>query len=430
MLRAVYKNLCPNCGNDIDSERLNLGLFCEKCDSDGLKCSSVNLQNFKKFCIAQGKLREFNEFFKSKVGRELSPIQKMWAKRFFLGYSFSLLVPTGIGKTTFGLLLSAFVKNSYIVFPTKFLVLQTVERFKNWGIDALAYTGKKSEKERIKEGEYDILITTTQFLYKNKEIINKKFDLVFVDDVDSILKSARKIGDIFYLLRFSEEDIQKALELINKKDYEGLKKLSKKRASKLLVSSATANPRSKRVLLFRYLLGFEISRPNLTLRNIEDLYDEEYSWEKSVEWIKKLGRGGLLFLPGNGTREKLEEYVSFLNSRGIKAYTYEEFNEHLEEFKKGKCYFVGFASYRNPLARGIDLPEAVRYTLFVGVPKIELKLNEDNYKSIYFITLAVFPYLMRKNLLSKDEVFEIQSIINFFKNMFFLQCFIRKLKKN
>ncbi|WP_457564209.1 hypothetical protein, partial [Caminibacter sp.] len=67
MLPAVYKNLCPNCGGDIDSNRLNLGLFCQTCDPEGLKCELKNLRNFKQFCTAEEKLREFNEFFKSKV---------------------------------------------------------------------------------------------------------------------------------------------------------------------------------------------------------------------------------------------------------------------------------------------------------------------------------------------------------------------------
>jgi len=423
VLETIYKNRCPRCYGDISSIRLDRGEFCDKCMEE-IKNFELceELENFEKFCEADKKLKSFNEFFKSKTGNELSSIQKMWAKRFFLDNSFALLAPTGIGKTTFGLLLSAFVKNTYIIFPTKLLVLQALEKFKEWGIDVLAYTGKKKEKELIEKGEYDILITTTQFLYKNKDIINKTFELVFVDDVDSILKSGRKITDVLGLLGFSEEDLEYALKLIENKEYEKLEKLSKKKKGNLIVSSATANPRSKRILLFRYLLGFEVSRPNLNLRNIEDLYDENYSWQKSIEWIKKLGRGGLLFLPGNETKETLYEYTEFLNTNGIKAYTYEEFEEHLEEFKKGECYFVGFASYRNPLARGIDLPEAVRYTLFVGVPKMEFNLKEENYRNLYFITLAVFPYLMKNKILDTKEAIEIQNYINFMKKyVFFTQ---------
>jgi reverse gyrase len=33
-LKIVYKNLCPNCGGMISSERLSKGLPCEKCLPD------------------------------------------------------------------------------------------------------------------------------------------------------------------------------------------------------------------------------------------------------------------------------------------------------------------------------------------------------------------------------------------------------------
>jgi reverse gyrase len=200
-----------------------------------------------------------------------------------------------------------------------------------------------------------------------------------------------------------------------------------KKKGHLIVSSATANPRSKRVFLFKYLLGFEVSRPNLSLRNIEDVYDEEYSYEKALFYINKLGRGGLLFLPGNETKEKLNEFIKFLNNKGIKAYSYEEFSEHIEEFKNGECYFVGFASYRNPLARGIDLPESVRYTLFVGVPKIEFRLNEENYKALYFICLVVYPLLVKK--LNNREILMFQNYINLLKKYAFLPLLHPKVEE-
>ncbi len=419
MLKAIYKNRCPRCLGDITSIRLSKGEFCDKCmrEIDSFECEELG--EFKRFCIASKKLEEFEEFFYNKTSNYLTSIQKMWAKRFFLGNSFALLAPTGIGKSTFGILLSAFVKNSYIVLPTKLLVIQTLNELKEFGIDALAYTGRKEEKEKIKKGEYDILITTTQFLYKNKEIIKKEFELVFVDDVDSILKSGKKIEDVLELLGFSKEDLKRAYELIEKKEYEKLSEIAKKRKGNLLVSSATANPKSKRVLLFKYLLGFEVSKPNLSLRNIEDLYDENFSWERSIEWIKRLGRGGLLFLPGNETKERLKEYIEFLGKNGIKAYSYEEFNEYLNEFIRGECYFVGFASYRNPLARGIDLPEAIRYTLFIGVPKMEFNLSSDDFRGLYFILLSLFPYLLRKRLIDSKKAFEIQNYINLLKKYIF-----------
>lgn len=413
MLEAIYKNRCLRCGGDISSFRLDRGEFCDKCMQE-LKDNETceNMLEFEKYCTAAEKLNLFNEYFKEKTGSELSPIQKMWAKRYFMDNSFALLAPTGIGKTTFGLLLAGFEKSAYIIFPTRLLVLQAVERMKNYGIEALAYTGKKSEKDKIKNGEYDILITTTQFLYKNREIINKDFKLVFVDDVDSILKSAKRIEDVLSLL-VDKEEIEKAKELLNSNTYEVL---NVKKKGNLIVSSATANPKSKRVKLFRILLGFEVARPILSLRNIEDLYDEEYSYEKSIEYIRKLGSGGLIFLPSS-TKEELYKYIGFLNSNGIKAYSYEVFHKHIEEFKRGECYFVGFASYRNPLARGIDLPEYVRYTLFVGVPKMEFRINEDNFKSFYFIGLMLLSALSLK--MEKDEVIKLQFAINYLKNFLY-----------
>ena len=411
MLEAIYKQRCLRCGGDISSLRLYKGEFCDKCMQEEIT-SCNDMLEFKKYCIANEKLNKFNAFFKEKTGSELSPIQKMWAKRYFLDNSFALLAPTGIGKTTFGLLLAGFEKSAYIIFPTKLLVLQAIEKMKNFGIDVLAYTGKKSEKEKIKKGEYDILITTTQFLYKNREIINKDFKLVFVDDVDSILKSAKRIEDVLSLL-VDKEDIEKAKELLNSNSYEVL---NVKKKGNLLVSSATANPKSKRVKLFRILLGFEVAKPILSLRNIEDLYDNEFSYEKSLVYLKKLGKGGLVFL---NSKDEVYKYIEFLSQNGVVAYSYEEFDKHLDEFKEGKCYLVGIASYKNPLARGIDLPQYIRYTLFVGVPKMEFKINEENFKSFYFIGLMLLSSLSLK--MQKDEALKLQFAINYLKN--FLNAF-------
>ena len=415
MLEVIYKKRCPRCGGDIDSLNLEMGLFCNRCMKSQEKEWSLenceNLLNYEKYCIAQKKLKEFKNFFKNKTGNELNSIQKMWAKRFFLDNSFALLAPTGIGKTTFGLLLGAFVKNSYIIFPTKLLVNQACEKFKEWGVDFTAYTGKKNEKKLIESGDYDILITTTQFLYKNRSLINKTFDLVFVDDVDSILKSGKKINDVLTLLGIDEDILEKTYELIKNKKFSEIEKVNKK--GNLIVSSATANPKSKRVLLFKYLLGFEVSRPSFNLRNIEDLFDSEYSWKKSVEWIHRLGRGGLLFLPGNESKDSLYKYINFLNSEGIKAYSYEDFQNHLEEFKRGECFFVGFASYKNPLARGIDLPEYIRYTLFIGVPKLEFGVKENNFRMFYFLMLSLLPYLAKN--ISSLNIAELQNDLKILK---------------
>ncbi len=420
MLPAIYKNRCPNCGGDISSENLEKGFFCEKCQSLGKKKDFCdNLDNYKNFCIAEKKLQEFNSFFKEKIGYELSSLQKMWAKRFFLDSSFALLAPTGIWKSTFGLLLAGFVKNAYILLPTKLLVQQAQEKLQNWWINALAYTWKKSQKEQIASWNYDILITTTQFYYKNADLINKKFSLVFVDDVDSILKSWRKIDLIFKLI-FPENILQQALEYFQAKDWENLKKLSVYKMWNLLVSSATATPRTKKILLFKFLLGFEVAKPNLGLRNIEDTFDEKFSYENALNWLRKLGKWGLIFLPADKKLEGVKDFIKFLAKNWVKAYSYEEFFQHLEEFKQGKCYFVGLSTYKNPLARGIDLPEHIRYTLFVWVPKMIFSVKEFTPKTAYFVLLSVFPYLVKEKNFDIIEEKKWQNNLYYLKNYAFL----------
>jgi hypothetical protein len=41
---------------------------------------------------------------------------------------------------------------------------------------------------------------------------------------------------------------------------------------------------------------------------------------------------------------------------------------------------IGVASTRSPLARGIDLPERIRYVIFAGVPRRELLVSWNEYK--------------------------------------------------
>jgi Reverse gyrase len=145
------------------------------------------------------------------------------------------------------------------------------------------------------------------FLYKNHDKIPKDFSLVFVDDVDSFLKTAKNIDKALYLLGFDEEDINLALEVIklkakqNKTDEdwnkinqltEELRKIEVKRRGVLIVSSATSNPKSSRIKLFRELLGFEVGTPTFYLRNIVDSYDNIENHELS-ELIKNLEKADL-----------------------------------------------------------------------------------------------------------------------------------------
>ncbi|MEJ7553428.1 MAG: reverse gyrase [Aquificaceae bacterium] len=420
MIASSFKNLCPNCGGDISAERLELGLPCEKCmPSYGELCDSlVREGELKRLCHVEEELSSWEAHFESFLRSKPWSLQVSWAKRVFLGNSFGLLAPTGVGKTSFGLSMASYFakkgKRSYVILPTKLLVEQVVQRLLNFGLkeENILYFSEESKKQkelrkkRLQEGDFKVLVSTSMFLYKNHETIPRCFDFIFVDDVDSLLKTAKNIDKLLFLLGFEQEDIDLAMKLIrlkgvrNKKeeDWDGIKELSekvkelsKKRRGVLVVSSATSNPRSNRIKLFRELLGFEVGTPTFYLRNVVDLY-EDIETKPIEEWIRLLGKGGLLFVSSDRKKEFVDELVSYLQERGIRAVSYEKMDEEvLRDYEEGKIdLLVGIASYRNPLARGIDLPHVIRYALFYGVPKIVISLKfEKNLSHILWALMSL-----------------------------------------
>ncbi len=420
MIASSFKNLCPNCGGDISAERLELGLPCEKCmPSYGELCDSlVREGELKRLCHVEEELSSWEAHFESFLRSKPWSLQVSWAKRVFLGNSFGLLAPTGVGKTSFGLSMASYFakkgKRSYVILPTKLLVEQVVQRLLNFGLkeEDILYFSEESKKQkelrkkRLLEGDFKVLVSTSMFLYKNHETIPRGFDFIFVDDVDSFLKTAKNIDKLLFLLGFEQEDIDLAMKLIrlkgvrNKKeeDWEGIKELSekvkelsKKRRGVLVVSSATSNPRSNRIKLFREILGFEVGTPTFYLRNVVDLY-EDIETKPIEEWIRLLGKGGLLFVSSDRKKEFVDELVSYLQERGIRAVSYEKMDEEvLRDYEEGKIdLLVGIASYRNPLARGIDLPHVIRYALFYGVPKIVISLKfEKNLSHILWALMSL-----------------------------------------
>jgi reverse gyrase len=422
MIPTVFKGLCPNCGGDITSERLELGIPCESCmpDPHGPLLKEGFLSYLKK---VNEKERAWIEHFRKCIGAQPWSLQIAWARRVFLGRSFALLAPTGVGKTSFGLSIASFLarenKRSYIILPTKLLVEQTKQRLLSFGLkesDMLVFGEeekyKKEKKELLEKADFKILISTSMFLYKNYEIIPRNFYFIFVDDVDSFLKTAKNIDKALYLLGFSENQIQMAMELIRLKEknektpqyWQKIKEVSEmlKMASKdingiLVVSSATSNPRSNRVKLFRELLGFEVGVPIFYLRNILDTFCDYNTNLPNL--IQKLGKGGLVFVSSDQGKEGVEEVVNMLKSQGIEAVSYEDLGEEeIKQFEEGKIWvIVGIASYRNPLARGFDLPHVVRYSIFYGVPKIVISLKfEKNLSHLLWALVSIRPLIAKK----------------------------------
>ncbi len=428
MIPALFKNLCPNCGGDIDSERLLRGLPCERClpreeDRESM-CSHLKSGRLKDLCEVEEELKRWDSLFEEKVGSQAWSLQRSWAKKVLLGRSFALLAPTGVGKTTFGVVTASFLaskgKRSYIILPTKLLLQQVRERLLRAGIEedlvvAEASTEKqrRNVRERISSGEFRVLVTTSMYLYRNYDAIPKNFDFIFVDDVDSFLKTAKNIDKVLTLLGFSQEDIDRALQLIKlkesknkgEKDWRRIRELSKELSLSqrnvrgvLVVSSATGNPRSSRIKLFKELLGFEVGRPTLYLRNVVDLFEETDNLDRSlVERVRELGKGGLVFVSSDGGKPVLERVVSILKESGIRARSYEEIRD-FSGFERGEVdVLVGISSYKNPLVRGLDLPHVVRYALFYGVPKITVSLNiESNVSHLLWALLSLRPSIAKR----------------------------------
>lgn len=406
MIESLFKSLCPNCGGDITSERLEAGLPCKNCmpESNNNQCTNLRLEGeFKKLCLINQEVKDWEKYFEKNIKAKPWSLQISWAKRVFLGNCFALLAPTGVGKSSFGICMAGLLaekgKTSYIILPTKMLVNQVVKRLLEFGFSEsqllffLEETPKQKEKkmERLVNKDFKILITTSMFLYKNQERIPKGFDFIFVDDVDSFLKTAKNIDKVLYLLGFSQEDVRTTMDLIKLKEKikktdqewetikelsEKVKTISEKRKGVLVVSSATSNPKSSRIKLFRELLGFEVGTPTFYLRNVIDLYVDikECDLEK---WIKELGPGGLVFVSSDKGKEYVQELVKELQDKGILAFSYEDINDKvLKDYEEKKVQvLVGIASYKNPLARGFDMPHVVRYAIFYGVPKLVISLK-------------------------------------------------------
>ncbi|MCS7285422.1 MAG: toprim domain-containing protein, partial [Hydrogenobacter thermophilus] len=148
---------------------------------------------------------------------------------------------------------------------------------------------------------------------------------------------------------------------------------------------------------FRELLGFEIGTPTFYLRNIVDAY-ADYQELSLAEWIRKLGKGGLVFVSSDKGKEEVEKLIRELEKANISAVSYEDMDESkLSDYERGKVdVIVGIASYRNPLARGFDMPHVVRYAIFYGVPKIVLSLQfEKNLSHLLWALASIRPYIAK-----------------------------------
>ncbi|MEM4217952.1 MAG: DEAD/DEAH box helicase, partial [Candidatus Methanomethylicaceae archaeon] len=237
-MRVIYHGLCLNCRGAISDERLLKFGICENCLErvDDLRSWKHVLKTLER----RGNLRfaddifnfykafgDLSKFFRKAVGHRMWSLQEVWAKRVLLKRSFSIVAPTGVGKTVFGIVLALhFATNgrrSYIVVPTTLLVQQISEKIDAYserlGIcprkicyhSGLIEKEKKELLEKVANGDFDVLVTTERFLKNHFELLRgKHFDFMFVDDVDSFLRSPKNIDRILEILGFNNATIASA----------------------------------------------------------------------------------------------------------------------------------------------------------------------------------------------------------------------------
>ncbi len=381
-MKVLYLNSCPVCHGSVSDEELLKSGTCKLCEGKKEKLFSV-----------LSWVEEFESFFKDCFGFELTRLQKNWCIKFFKDRSFSIFAPTGIGKTTFGLALAIYLalqgKRTYIITLTSVLVhriykkLLSLAEEKGYPVKVASYSSYLTPKEkevnlqRIKESDFHILVTTERFLAQRFDefLFGKKFDLIFIDDVDSFLRSSKNVDKVLYLLGY-----EKALENLDALLQE---KAEPRERGILIVSGATAKVRrSKRVLLLRELLGFGIGFSPEFVRNIDTYELKVEDMERFIlDFIKKYGGGGLIFVPMAKGIEEAHRICDFLSKNGIRAVVFESTKKRLiDKFASGEIdVLLGVASYRSPIARGIDLPTRIRYVIFAGVPRTEIRLRyEEN----------------------------------------------------
>lgn len=422
-MQLLYRKLCPNDGNDIISSRLEKGLVCEVClpekdirsfDFESLleylKARNYLKDKLKKYKDLRNQLEEFENKFKV-IFENLTSAQRSWFIKAASGESFAITYPTGLGKTSFGILYLLYLaeKNqtskSFMITPTRVLVesmhekIEDIAKKTNIKVKIIRSGEKKEELiKKLNSGDFNIAIFTPRFLIANKDYFKKSeflgyIDFVFVDDVDALLKNSKSIDIILHLIGFEETIVNKAKMLAKRYRKEPSEERSKiieeiqeykknRKIGQLVFSSATTKITSSRIKLLRYLLNFEPGSSLEVFRNIHEFYKKvgkRRLLKECVKLVKSLGSGGLIFISTNNsekTMEKLSEMLKKENISNAIVSSKTKAKKHIDEFSLGNIeILIGHASFYGPLVRGIDIPAKAKYAIFLGVPKFKFSFQ-------------------------------------------------------
>ncbi len=415
----VYKNACPNCGGPIEYHRLEKRLPCRICLPEPPASSSV--PEIASLLEARGGLRgyawlktlyeryeDFELYFQAKKGYTPWSAQRSWAKRLLMGDSLAIIAPTGVGRSTLLTVYAAYRASRdgwrvlYIA-PTENLVRQFAAALEELEPEMMAYyyssmSSKTKEKalSNIAGGMYKIIVVTTGFLQRHMDLLmkNAPFNLVIVDDVDSMVRNSKNIDRVLELMGYEREVIEAATSIVDlrMKLYTALAQGNESRASRLeaqiveleaklrsftppgsqlVIASATGRPRGRKHLVFKELLGFEVGGSSDYLRNVADTYMISNRLEEAVASILgDMGPGGIVFVSqarGKAYARRLAEYLTGSGYRVALALS--GGRRAVDKLARGEVdVIVGVASRYGVLVRGLDLPERIRYAVFVDVP--------------------------------------------------------------
>lgn len=213
MIPARYAAYCPNCGGEVESERLAAGLACARCQPDPAK--PPWLGRWPGFSPRRRPSptgpASSRPTWAPRPGRCSGPGPRGWCRgapsrcsppRGSARPPSASSPPSGLPGRGGGATSSSPPASSW-------------PRRRNgsgpWGPPSWPTPGSPRRRRPSSSGERPIGLFTVAFLYKNHARLPRPVDFLFVDDVDSLLKSARNVDRVLELLGFTPEDLEKGL---------------------------------------------------------------------------------------------------------------------------------------------------------------------------------------------------------------------------